>query len=381
VKFGSHRSDIAGANRSNTEVRAGERGYTLLLAVFLVACALIATTIAVPNIITQGKREQEIEMVWRGHQYEKAIGRYVRKFNRNPTKIDDLVKGVNGVRYLRQAYKDPMNDADGSWRFIYVTGGGALIGSVRYTSLQQMALMDRLLMGQTGMAGMPGMAMGSIPGGVGFPGAGLLGGLAASQSGSGFGGFSTFGPGGQNGQNGGPGNAGQCPPGGSTPTGNSPDSGSPPDSGGSPQNPVQPCVNVPLQNGSGGATGFGGFGQTPGANGIGSSIGQPIGSPLGTTTIGGNIAGVGSKIDKPSLIVYKLGKKYKQWEFIYNPLEQQETIGGSGGGVPGAVPAGQTTSPFGGQGQGPSQSPFGGQPTPPELPQSPTPQPSPGPQQ
>jgi hypothetical protein len=322
----------------------------------------------VPNILTEGKREQEIEMVWRGKQYEKAIGRYVRKFNRNPTKIDDLVKGVNGVRFLREAYKDPMNDTDGSWRFIYVTGGGALIGSVRYTSLQQMAIMDRMLMGQTGIAaGIPGI--GGMAGAVGVPGAGIVAGLGGSSSSFGQGGFSTFGANGQCAPGTGSGN----PPGG---PGGSTDSGptSPDGNPTAPQSPVQPCV--PQQNG----TGFGGFGQSPGGTGFGGSIGQPIGSPLETTTIGGSIAGVGSKIDKPSLVVYKGGKKYKQWEFIYNPLEQQQTIGGSGGGVPGAVPAGQASSPFGGQGQG-SPSPFGGQPAPPELPQSPSSQPSPNPQQ
>jgi len=369
--------------RSPRGRRPGERGYTLLFAVFLVALALIATTIAVPGILTQGKREQELEMVWRGKQYEKAIGRYTRKFNRNPTKIDDLVKPTNGVRFLRKAYKDPMNDADGTWRFIYVTGGGALIGSVRYTSLQQMAMMDRLATGQTGVvAGMPGMP--GMPG-LGMPGAGLIGGLAggggSSLGGSTFGG-STFG-----GQAGASGANGQSPQGnGQTPPGNG--QGSSTDSNSNPQSPDQTGGNNPASNSPGGQagsggfgqspggqTGFGGFGQTSGGTGAGNTVGQPIGSPLETTTLGGSIAGVGSKIDKKSLIVYKNGKTYKQWEFIFNPLEQQ-LGGGAGiqtGGVPGSVPAGQANpAPFGGQGSG--SSPFGGQPAPPELPQPPSPQ-------
>jgi hypothetical protein len=367
--------------RSPRDCRPGERGYTLLFAVFLVALALIATTIAVPGILTQGKREQELEMVWRGKQYEKAIGRYTRKFNRNPTKIDDLVKPTNGVRFLRKAYKDPMNDADGTWRFIYVTGGGALIGSVRYNSLQQMAMMDRLATGQTGVvAGMPGMP--GMPG-LGVPGAGLIGGLAGG-GGSSFGG-STFG-----GQAGASGATGQSPQGnGQTSPGNGQSNST--DSNSNPQNPDQTGGNNPAssspggQSGSGGfgqspggQTGFGGFGQTSGGSGVGTTVGQPIGSPLETTTLGGSIAGVGSKIDKKSLIVYKNGKTYKQWEFIFNPLEQQ-LGGGAGiqtGGVPGSVPAGQANpAPFGGQGSG--SSPFGGQPVPPELPQPPSSQPSP----
>jgi type II secretory pathway pseudopilin PulG len=355
--------------------RAGERGYTLLFAVFLVALALIATTIAVPSILTQGRREKELDMVWRGKQYEKAIGRYVRKFNRNPTKIDDLVKGTNGVRFLRQAYKDPMNEADGSWRLIYVTGGGALIGSVRYTSLQQMAIMDRIAMGLTGgVAGMPNMP--GMPG-LGVPGAGLIGGLAGGQGGGSSFGGSTFGGstfGGQSGASGGsgPGSQGN----GQSPQGNPTDP-----TNGNPQSPDQSGGNNPSPNSPGGQSGFGAFGgggQSTGGAGIGTTLGQPIGSPLETTTIGGSIAGVGSKIDKTSLIVYKKGTKYKQWEFIFNPLEQQASAAGGGGavGVPGSVPAGQANpAPFGGQGSG--SSPFGGQPVPPELPQHPSPQPAP----
>jgi hypothetical protein len=355
---------LAGSPRDR---RPGERGYTLLFAVFLVALALIATTIAVPSILTQGKREQELEMVWRGKQYEKAIGRYTRKFNRNPTKIDDLVKPTNGVRFLRKAYKDPMNDADGTWRFIYVTGGGALIGSVRYTSLQQMAMMDRLATGQSGVvAGMPGMP--GMPG-LGVPGAGLIGGLAGGGGGGSSFGGSTFG-----GQAGASGANGQSP-----------------QANGNPQSPDQTGGNNPASNSPGGQAGSGGFGQSPGGqagfggfgqssggSGVGTTLGQTIGSPLETTTLGGSIAGVGSKIDKKSLIVYKNGKTYKQWEFIFNPLEQQ-LGGGAGiqtGGVPGSVPAGQANpAPFGGQGSG--SSPFGGQPVPPELPQPPSSQPSP----
>ena len=70
-------------------------------------------------------------MVWRGEQYQRAIGMYFTKFGRYPTKIDDLAKQTNGIRFLRQAYTDPMNKEDGSWRFIYVGPNGQLIGSLR----------------------------------------------------------------------------------------------------------------------------------------------------------------------------------------------------------------------------------------------------------
>lgn len=107
------------------------------MAVFLVATVLILAAMAAPNVLTQGRRERETELVWRGEQYERAIGLYYRKFGKYPTRVDDLVKQTNGVRFLRQAYTDPMNKEDGSWRFIYVGPNGQLIGSVKQTSLQQ----------------------------------------------------------------------------------------------------------------------------------------------------------------------------------------------------------------------------------------------------
>jgi hypothetical protein len=39
--------------------------------------------------------------------------------------------------------------------------------------------------------------------------------------------------------------------------------------------------------------------------------------------LGAFITGVASKVDQPSIRVYKGGKKYLDWEFIWNPLEDQ----------------------------------------------------------
>jgi type II secretory pathway pseudopilin PulG len=120
--------------------RHKQAGYTLLMVIFLVASMLIFALAAAPNVLTAGRREKEAEMVWRGEQYARAIGLYYKKFGKYPTKIEDLTRETNGVRFLRQAYKDPMNKDDGTWRFIYVGANGQLIGSLRQTSLVQNAL-------------------------------------------------------------------------------------------------------------------------------------------------------------------------------------------------------------------------------------------------
>ena len=133
--------------------RRKQAGYTLLMAVFMVATMLILAAATAPNILTQGRREKEEDMIWRGQQYARAIGLYYRKFGKYPTKVDDLVKETNGVRFLRKAYTDPMNKDDGSWRFIYVGPNGQLIGSLRQVSLLQTALSTPGLTGTLSLGG------------------------------------------------------------------------------------------------------------------------------------------------------------------------------------------------------------------------------------
>jgi hypothetical protein len=146
--------------------RRKQAGYALLFVVFMVATIIIAATAAAPSVLTEGRREKEAEMVWRGEQYERAIGLYYKKFGKYPTKVEDLTRQTNGVRFLRQAYTDPMNKDDGSWRFIYVGTNGQLIGSLHQTSLLQNALSSTGLGALTGGAGLqplsaPGAATGA----------------------------------------------------------------------------------------------------------------------------------------------------------------------------------------------------------------------------
>src|SRR5713101_8392246 len=122
---------MAAINRRPTTRRPGEAGYALLMAVFMIATIIVFTTAALPNLLTQGRREREEETIWRGEQYERAIGLHFRKLGRFPVKVEDLTRQTNGVRFLRQAYPDPMNKEDGSWRFIYVGPMGQLIGSLK----------------------------------------------------------------------------------------------------------------------------------------------------------------------------------------------------------------------------------------------------------
>ena len=69
-----------------------------------------------------------------------------------------------------------------------------------------------------------------------------------------------------------------------------------------------------------------------------------------STIIGGNIIGVGSKVNKRSIIVYEKAKNYRLFEFIWDPSKDNVGVG---------QPGMQTGT---GLGQNPGQTPFGQQP-------------------
>src|SRR6266705_567955 len=148
---------------TRTAGKSGERGYGLLLVIFLVTLLLVSTMVIAPNILTEGQREKEKEMIWRGKQYTRGVKLYYRKMGRFPTSLDDLTKPkVGSLRFMRQAYKDPMNKEDGTWRLIYVGAAGQLIGSLKPR--------QNLQLPQAGGIGTPANALNG-PGSPGQPGA------------------------------------------------------------------------------------------------------------------------------------------------------------------------------------------------------------------
>ena len=248
---------------AGTRGKRGEEGYALMLAVFLTTLVVIAAVVAAPSVRNERQREKEEEMIWRGKQYVRGIKLYYRKNGRFPQSLDDLTKPKQGsLRYLRQAYKDPMNKEDGKWRLILVGPAGQLIGSTKPPQLLQ------------------------LQGGAGT--------TAPGTSGSSFG-SSSFGSGFGSAQNGTSNSQQGALPG--TASSNTATSGAP------------------------GTTGPGfstdtGSGQNP--------------APVDTSSfVGGNIIGVGSKANKPSVIIYEKATNYHQFEFIWDPSKDAMSIGGS----------------------------------------------------
>jgi hypothetical protein len=82
-------------------------------------------------------------------------------------------------------------------------------------------------------------------------------------------------------------------------------------------------------------------GDNPDGTGTGSL--QPVDLSSTSSIIGGNIIGVGSKINKKSIIWYDKAKNYRQFEFIWDPSLDSLT-----GQRIGSVPA-TNPNPFGAQ--------------------------------
>jgi hypothetical protein len=315
------------ARRLRTAGKRGERGYALLAVIFLVTLLLISTMVIAPNILTEGRREKEKEMIWRGKQYTRGVKLYYRKLGRFPTSLDDLTKPkVGSLRFMRQAYKDPMNKEDGSWRLIYVGPGGQLIGSLKPPQ-------QNLQFPQTAGIGTPAGALNG-PGSSGQSGVlGLLGGNSQPAAGVQ------------------PGQSGTLPAGTlpGTPSGTNPSA----------------TTGTPVSADQG----------APGSDS------QTIPTGDTPTIIGGNIIGVGSKVKKSSIIIYEKAQNYRLFEFIWDPSKDNIGVGQPGlqTGTGLGQPAGQT--PFG---QQPGQNPANTQSNPSNQPQNPPqspPQPPPNPQQ
>jgi len=254
------------------------------MGLFMITAMIIGSQVVLRNLAVEGRRERESEMIWRGNQYVRALRLFYRKTGHYPQSMDDLQKGLPELHFLRpECLKDPINKTDGSWRLIYTNASGQIIGSVRYATMQQMALMD------------------------------LNGGKMPSTDHSG----ASSGSGTQ-------------------------DAGASSNSASSSQDQIQPALGQNTsstqgqnqgvtQTGTNSMTiGGGPMGQGNGISGLSQSalvaIAQlkPTG-PVDGPVFGAFVAGVagGNHYDAGSIKVYKGGKKYQQWEFIWNTLEDQ----------------------------------------------------------
>jgi type II secretory pathway pseudopilin PulG len=284
--------------RQSVKPVESEEGFILLMVLFLAVLLLIALAVAAPRIAISIQRDKEMELVHRGEQYKHAIKLYYKKFGTYPTSIDQLLNTDN-IRFLRKKYNDPLTGKD-DWRLIYL--GQAKVPPLGFFGQPLAGLSGPTNVG-TPIAGATGS---SFMGGPVSGAAGGTGALGATGSTSSAFGASTFGSS---------------------------------DSGTEPQSPSASAASSGASElGAGTESSVAGTGtgtsETGGKDAAGFSIDTGDKNPIG----GGPIVGVGLPSPKASLITYKKQTHYNQWEFVYNPLEDQmQAAGQFGAGV-------QTTS-------------------------------------
>ena len=116
------------ARKQAVSPRRTERGFALLFILLIAAGIAIAMYAELPRVAFETQRNREELLVERGEQYQRAIGLFVKKFQRYPAKIEDL-ENTNNLRFLRRRYADPMT-GKAEWRFIKVGPGGILLDSL-----------------------------------------------------------------------------------------------------------------------------------------------------------------------------------------------------------------------------------------------------------
>jgi hypothetical protein len=381
---GSCRNAAVSGTRSAhraSQRRNQESGYAFLFALGLILLMIATSLVVLQKGATIRRRQMEQETIWRGNQYARAIRLYYHKTGHYPQTLDDLEKGMPDLHFLRQAYKNPTNPADGSWRFIYVNAAGQIIGSTRYANLQQMALMDAnggqlpTLQGQPGQLGQSVASLADSSSGTQattpaqVAALGNPNGAAPAPASSGP--DAPVNPS-QDGQN-------SPPPNNENPQPTTGETSQNPQNPPNSQNPATGSFGLNnLGNGQSNPQALAGLGQTGLSADPATLAAMALLKPTGAVdgpVLGGFLTGVACTQDISSLKYYHGGKKYINWEFIWNPLEDaaaamQQQMGGASGVTGGSLGL-PVANPFGG---GPVANPGGN--TPPQQNPSPIPTPA-----
>jgi type II secretory pathway pseudopilin PulG len=271
--------------------KPSEEGYILIWVILLVALFSLALSVAIPRIAKEIQLDRERETMQRGKQYRRAVQLYYRKFHAYPPNLDALVK-TNEIRFLRKKYVDPTTGKD-DWKPIHLGENKAPTAM--------------------GFFGQPLAGNASSIAGTGPSGGNGINGASPIGSGSSFGGSSLF---------------------------------AAPDTGTNPAAPTSAPGAAPGATTTPGAPGTPGTTGTAGTNGTSSSDTGLTGQTFG----GAGIIGFEPASSKSSILIYKKKTHYNEWEFVYDPLQEMQTIPGSSGNI--GQPASNTTTPIGGSGIG-----------------------------
>ncbi len=98
-----------------------ESGFAMLLVLLMAAVIAISLYLEMPRVAFESQRQKEQMLIERGEQYKRAVKVFFNTNKRWPAKIEDL-ENLNGRRYLRKRYIDPMTGKE-EWRAIHISNG------------------------------------------------------------------------------------------------------------------------------------------------------------------------------------------------------------------------------------------------------------------
>lgn len=153
-------------------------GYILVVLLVAMAVAAVWMSAALPAWRQQSMREKELDLIFRGEQYARAIALYQIKNNSYPLDIDVLVS----QRYLRKKWKDPVTGED--FQLVGLTSGpgGAPNRSGGPGGSPGSASRGGTPVGPGGMTQIPGGAPGRGPAQPSLGGQPLIGGVTGVRS-------------------------------------------------------------------------------------------------------------------------------------------------------------------------------------------------------
>jgi type II secretory pathway pseudopilin PulG len=109
--------------------RRGARGFTYIGLLILVVLIGLMLAAAGEVASTAARREREAQLLWVGHEYRAAIGRYWNQRRAYPQSLQELLGNSPDtpvqVRYIRRLYPDPMTNAV-DWVLVPAPGGGIM---------------------------------------------------------------------------------------------------------------------------------------------------------------------------------------------------------------------------------------------------------------
>ncbi len=142
--------------------RGQQSGYAFLLALGLILLMIATSLVALQKGATIRRRRIEEETIWRGNQYARAIRLYFHKTGHYPQTLDDLVKGMPDLHFLRQAYKNPTQSRGWFLALHLRQRRRPNYRQHKYANLQQMALMDANGGQLPTIPGQPGVPVSSL---------------------------------------------------------------------------------------------------------------------------------------------------------------------------------------------------------------------------